>query len=170
MCKFMKSLLLITFVFLFSFIVNAQNYKYEFEDKCGSPEVESQIYRQHFGKVLNIADDNTLKVKDKFGKKWTVELAGIDLTQNDDEIKRILTDKILDKNVEFSGNPEKGKSKYLEAIIRIGELEINRFLIEKGFSKFKNTDYGYSVSRYTLCAYNQLEEIAQKSKLGIWAK
>jgi endonuclease YncB( thermonuclease family) len=167
----MKIILLVLFSFLFFFNVNAQEtYRFEFEKECGDPTTESQIYPEWSAKVLKINEDNTIKVKTDKGKKITITLAGIDLAQNKDELNKILTDKLLSKKILYSGNSEKKKPNKIEAIIEIDSFDINRFLIEKGFSKYKNTNYYYSVSTYQLCVYQQLEERAKQAKLGIWAK
>ncbi len=166
-----KSILSISFIFLFFLVSYAQEtYKFEFQKECGNPEVESHLNTVFKGKVLRINPDNTIKVKSDKGKKIIVILAGIDLSENKDELNKILTEKLLGKKIMYFGNSEEKTPNKIEAEVEINKFEINRFLIEKRISKYKDTDYGYSVSRYQFCVYRQLEEKAKTAKLGIWAK
>lgn len=165
----MKRTLLVGFLSL-AFIGTGQTQiKFEFEEVCGSPAVESQIHARRSGTVIDIIDGDTIKIKDNRGKKWTVELAGADSSRNNAQNTQIITKKILGKDVTFIGNPKKEKRKLVEAIVRYDGTEINRFLIENGLASYRNTEYDYAVSNYTLCVYDKLETQAKSKKLGIWA-
>lgn len=149
--------------------VSQTRYKFEFEDVCGRPVGESQIYPDRTGVVTRIVDGDTVEIKDKFGKLWTVELAGAEAEDNDGFVKAYLTKSILKKKVTFSGNPDKGKDPLIEAMVRRKDKDINRHLIERGFAKYRGTEYDYAVSDYELCVLSKLEQKARLGKLGIWA-
>jgi endonuclease YncB( thermonuclease family) len=144
-------------------------HKFEFQDVCGSPTVESQTFPKHSGIVAKIIDGDTVEVKDGYGKVWIVELAGVGSIDGSEEAKMYLTKNILNKNVAFRGNPDKTKDPVIEAMLVRKGVDINRYLIENGLVKYRETEYGYAVSNYELCVFDKLETKARNAKLGIWA-
>jgi N-acyl-D-amino-acid deacylase len=144
-------------------------FAFEFEAECGTPLVESQIFRVREGTVIKIIDGDTVQIRDKQRTIWTVELAGVDSSQNHERAAEILTKRLLGENVVFIGNPDNEKKDIIEAIVKRKGDEINRFLVENGHAAFRKTEYGYAVSRYTLCVYSNLIKRAKAAKLGIWA-
>jgi endonuclease YncB( thermonuclease family) len=164
--------IIISFLFVISLFnaINGQDkFKFEFEDQCGSPVNESQIYAHRQGKVTKIIDGDTVKIRDEYRKIWTVELAGADSSRNQERTTGILTERLLNQEVLFIGNPETENGNLVEAIVRGNGIEMNRFLVENGHASYRDTDYGYAVSNYTLCVYDKLIDRAKTAKLGIWA-
>jgi endonuclease YncB( thermonuclease family) len=144
-------------------------FTFEFETQCGSPLDESQSIESRSGKVVKIIDGDTIQIRDKMQRLWTVELAGVDSSRNQKLTTQLLTDRILNKSVSFRGNPANEKKRRIEAVVGGDNVEINRFLVENGYSDYRETDYGYAVSQYTLCSYSKLVDRAKLAKLGIWA-
>jgi endonuclease YncB( thermonuclease family) len=159
--------LLLTSVLASAGFAQAAN-KFEFEDVCGSPAVESQIFPKRSGIVAKIIDGDTVEVKDGYGKVWIVELAGVGSVDGNDEAKVYLTKNVLDKKVDFHGNPDKTKDPIIEAMLVRKGVDINRYLIENGLAKYRETEYGYAVSNYELCVLDKLETRARLSRVGIW--
>lgn len=139
-------------IFLLTFNADGQQtIRFEFEDVCGSPAVESQTYFHHRGTVVGIIDGDSIKVKDTRGKKWFVELAGSDTSRSNDRAKQVLTEMIFGKEVDFIGNPRKKKSKFIEAIVRTDGVEINRYLIENGLAHYRGRVWLCSFELHPLC-------------------
>jgi endonuclease YncB( thermonuclease family) len=180
----LKTLLLVPLVLSFCFPVTGQTDKpgqkkftYEYESVCGSPEVESQFYTRWEGKITKIADGNTVifearsRSRKPYSKKFSLHLAGIDAGSNESEIVQFIAKKFLNKKVEVSGNLENDSDESFFGIVRTGNFRsLNRELFERGLVKYLEPEYGYSVSNYELCIFNQEEEKAQAAKIGIWAK
>lgn len=165
----MRGLFLVVLLFSVSTALSQYRFRFEFEDVCGSPLSESQIYKTRWGTVIEIKDGDTVRIKDTGRKTWIVDLAGVDAGRSNQDAKEFLIGLILGKEVRFVGNPRKEQSKRVEAIVHVSDIEVNRRLIEKGLASYRDTDYGYAVSSYTLCVYHKLQQAARSQKLGIWA-
>jgi hypothetical protein len=171
-----------------------------FDDGCGNPLVESQTYGYRTGKVIKITNSNDLIVKvTNSNNIWDDEkedgdesqliepqifkvlLVGIDKGFNKKEIKKFLTEKILNQEVQIIGNTKnswktkKDTSRKLNAVVRLlGDEEdiddISEYLLENGIAKFKDFQLTNLVPMRTRCEFERAGEKAKKEKSGIWAK
>jgi len=167
-----------------------------YDDGCGNPLGESQIYSYRYGKVIAVTDENKIVVKvlrsnnvsdeeyDKADNEtrrmlkqaqlFTVSLVGIDETINQSEIKRFLLEKVFEQDVILIGNAKKDNNKKLDALVKLtsgGEIdEVSRYLLEKGIAKFKEFQLTNLVPLRTACELKRAEAKAKAEKSGIWAK
>ncbi len=172
-----------------------------FNDGCGNPMVESQTYEYRTGKVIKVTNSNDLIVKvTNSNNVWDDEheeeddesklaepqifkafLVGIDKNTNKKEIKKFLTEKVLNQEVRIIGNTknswktEKDTSRKLNAVVwLLGDEEeiddISEYLLENGIAKFKDFQLTNLVPMRTHCELERAGEKAKKEKLGIWAK
>lgn len=170
--------------------------KMTFDDGCGNPFAESQIYSYRYGKVLEITSDNKIIVKVvRSNNVWDDEyekidngigrrlkkpqiiiasLVGIDETINQSEIGKFLLDKVLDQQVTLVGNTKKDDGKKIDALIDLTDDadidEISEYLLENGIAKFKKFQLTNIVPARTACQLERAETKAKTEKLGIWAK
>lgn len=154
---------------LVSACLGQTGFKVEYQDVCGHPAMESQIFPDRRGVVTKIIDGDSVEIKDVYGKLWSVDLAGVRIPATDEDAKGFLKRSIWKKKVIFTGNPDKEKTPLIEALVRRKDKDINRHLITNGLAKFKDTDYDYAVSDYKLCVLEKLEQEAKIRKIGIWA-
>ena len=165
----MKTIFTILLVLLFCFSINAQDGKFEFQNICGDPTVESISFTQFSGKVVEIVDGDTVVIKSK-GKRRIVNLVTVDASSNNSEAQKFLSKKILKKNIFFSisYNSKKDDTQVF-ADIFYEDISVNRSMLTTGIARYKEPE-NYTFSNYKACVYQQLEEIAKKEKIGIWAK
>lgn len=174
----------------------------DFDDGCGNPAFESQSYGRRKGKVIRITDSNQLIVKvtnsinvryDKHEENgddeskliepqtFKVFLVGIDNSFNQTEVRKFLTENILNQQVRIIGNTknswktQKDSSQKLNAAVwLLGDNEdindISEYLLENGIARFKNFQLTNLVPMRTKCELERAEEKAKREKLGIWAK
>ena len=167
-----------------------------FDDGCGNPLAESQIYSYRYGKVIVVTDDNKIIVKvlrsnnvqgDEYEKTdngirnklkqpklLTVALVGLDETINQSEIKRFLLEKVLDREVTVIGNTRQDNDKRVDALVELtsdDEIdELSEYLLENGIAKFKEFQLTNLVPMRTACELKRAEDKAKAEKTGIWAK
>jgi hypothetical protein len=172
-----------------------------YDNPCGDSAMESQTYGYRTGKVIKITNSNDLIVKvAKSNNVWDDEhqededeskliepqifkvfLVGIDKSSNKKQIKKFLTEKILNQEVQVTGNTKnswktkKDNSRKLDAVVLLlGDSEdindISEYLLESGIAKFKDFQLGNLVPMLTKCELKKAEEKAKTAKLGIWAK
>ncbi len=127
--------------------------------------MESLLFIQLKGKVVEIVDGDTIVIKSK-GKRRTVDLVTVDASSNDVGARKFLAERILRKNVVYIVDREAAQ---VFADVFFKGISVNRSMITTGFAHYKKPG-GYTFSNYKSCVYQQLEEIAKKDKLGIWAK
>lgn len=161
----MKIICTILFLAWFCFSISAQDGRFEFQDVCGNPMMESSLFIELNGKVVEIVDGDTIVIRSK-EKRRTVNLITVDASSNDAEAKRFLRKRILKKNVLFTVNRNAAQ---VSADVFFKGISVNRSMITTGIARYKKTE-NYTFSVYKSCVYRQLEEIAKKDKLGIWAK
>lgn len=164
-----------------------------FDNGCGNPFVESQLYGYRMGEVTSVTSTGRLKVKvthsnnvfeDKNDKNsvdkskllkpqlFTVSLVGIDESVNINEMVAFLNRTILNKQVTIIGNTKKS-NKNIEALVESFEddvEEINEYLLENGIAKFKQFSLTNLVPMRTFCVLEKAELRAKKEKRGIWKK
>jgi len=165
----MKHFLLPALIFVFCVAVNAQDKKFEYQDVCGDPRMESSIWLMVSGKVIKIIDGDSVIFKESNGRKKTIDLVAINSSLSEAAAKDFLTRNVLDKKVEVSFSMSSLEKEKVWGEIRRNGREINRLMIEQGISSFQKPA-PYSFSNYTTCVYRQVEEKAKREKIGIWAK
>ena len=167
-----------------------------FDDGCGNPSAESQVYSYRYGTVLEITSDNKIIVKvvrsnnvwddeyeqnDKgIGRKLKkpqliiASLVGIDEAVNESQIKNFLLTKVLDQPVTLVGNTVKGDAKKIDALVELTNDvnigEISQYLLANGMAKFKKFQLTNIVPARTACQLEKAEAKAKEAKLGIWAE
>lgn len=167
-----------------------------FDDGCGNPFAETQVYSYRYGTVLEITSDNKVIVKvvrsnnvwdDEYekndngvGRKLKkpqiiiASLVGIDEAVNQDEIKNFLLTKVLDQPVTLVGNTVKGDAKKIDARVDLTNDavigEINAYLLANGMAKFKKFQLTNIVPARTACQLEKAEAKAKEAKVGIWAE
>ena len=167
-----------------------------FDDGCGNPLAESQVYSYRYGTVLEITSDNKIIVKvvrsnnvwdDEYekndegvGRKLKkpqiiiASLVGIDETVGESQIKNFLLTKVLDQSVTLVGNTVKGDAKKIDALVELTNDpdigEINAYLLANGIAKFKKFQLTNIVPARTACLLEKAETKAKTEKLGIWAE
>ncbi|MBS1795931.1 MAG: thermonuclease family protein [Acidobacteria bacterium] len=160
-------------------VLSDANVEVEYQKECGSPVAESQTFDRRSGRVVEIRGaaaivfEESPDDKNSPPEKYVVRPAGIDVGKNEAEIRSFLVKNVLGRNVVIIGNTAKNEDREFFGIIETQDIkfpDVNRFLFEKGMAVFSEPAYFYSVSRYTLCVYRQLEARAKADKLGIWAK
>lgn len=166
----MKYLLVTALALFFSVSAAAQDKKFEYQDECGDPSMESVAFSVLTGKVTKIIDGDSIVVKLSDGKIKTIDLTGVSASTNEAAAKAFLTDTLLKKNVELAtsfGLAMKDKRGW--AVVSFNDQVINRLMLERGIAAYK-TPAPYEYSTYGNCIYRKLEEKAKQEKLGIWAK
>ena len=168
--------------------------KLAYDDGCGNPLAESQVYSFRNGKAIAITDDNKIIVKVNRGasvrsEKYenadeakrlqqpqllTVSLVGIDASVNQSEIKRFLLDNVLDRDVTVIGNTRKDGDKNIDALVKLtsgdSRGEVSQLLLEQGIAKFKEFQLKNLVPTRTACELKRAEDKAKAEKTGIWAQ
>ena len=173
----MKKLLLIIFTLSLCVNIDAQ-YNFEYQEECGNPLSSSFAYRgTRKGKVTKVVNGNTIifKQSEGFNKQdkgtFTVYLAGIDSTLNEENLKKFLIENVLNKKISIYGNVENDSDNHLFGILwGAGFADINQYILQNGLADYSRPDYIHSVSSHTLCIYRQEVKKAKEAKLGIWAK
>ena len=170
---------------------------FTFDDGCGDPMTESQIYVYRFGNVVRVTNDNRIIVQvTNSNNDWnsdyeddteglngpklinaqifTVSIVGIDESLNRQAIGRFLRLNLVGKNVTITGNTRKKKDRKIDALIRFtknNELEdVSEYLLENGIAKFKAFQPTNLVPMTTSCELERAESRARKDKIGLWAK
>lgn len=172
----MRKLFLLVLTFSFYGAGNAQ-FNFQYEKECGSPFNEGEVTLRK-GKIIKILDGNTVvfKQKTKNGKKepgeFTVHLAGIDSSVNEEFLRDFLVKNVLNKKGEVVLNhPREGEKEFFGTIWWAGGFgDLNRYLLQNGFADFLQPGRTPVGSYYTVCSYKQLALKAKKEKIGIWAK
>jgi endonuclease YncB( thermonuclease family) len=165
----MKQIFTVLFTMLLCLSTKAQDGSPEFYKICGDPTMESTLNFRSSGKVVDIIDGDTLVIKSN-NKRRIIDLVTVDASSNNSNAKEFLFKKILKKNVFFlvTGNG-KSDDAQIFADVFYKDISINRKMITTGTAQYKKPA-SYTFSNYKSCVYQQLEEIAKKEKLGIWAK
>lgn len=153
----------------------------DFDDGCGNPAEESQLYTNREGKITkilnasNVIFEQLIRDGNKEKGNFTVELIGIDSETNQTAIKNFLEKYVLNQNVEITGNLRKKSDKKFKGLIFAANDDeninwINENLLESGTAKYKPFESANLVSMVTPCRLQKAEERAKEAKLGIWAK
>ncbi|MEO6050985.1 MAG: hypothetical protein ABIP78_06600 [Pyrinomonadaceae bacterium] len=152
-----------------------------YNDPCGNPAEESQLYDNRKGKVTKILSANKVLFEqvsvngNKKKEMFAVKLVGIDLDKNKTALKNKLQDILLNQDVEIFGNLRKRTNKEFGGVIwYVGGTEdipeVNIYLLEKGIAKYKPFESANLVSMVMPCRLQKAEHQAKEAKIGIWAK
>jgi endonuclease YncB( thermonuclease family) len=171
----MRYLLSIIFTLSLCPAANAQ-FKFEYEKECGSPFSDGEIVSRK-GKITQIIDGNTVvfQPETKRGikkiREFTVHLAGIDSSVNEEFLRDFLLENVLNKKGEVSLNPQEDESERFGIIWWAGGYgDLNRYLLKNGLADFIQPERTPAGNYYTVCVYKQLAKEAKEKKVGIWAK
>ena len=140
---------------------------FEYEDECGSPEVESMMWMTVDGTVIKVVDGDTIIVQTKNNKRKRVNLVAIDVTGAMIAARIFLTERVLNRTVSVWVNPSTIESSTVVGVVHAGDKDINREMLESGVVKYR-TPGAYSVSGYTSCVYRIVERKAREAKKGLW--
>ncbi len=124
------------------------------------------------GKVIAIADGDTVTVLTEENEQFKVRLAGIDCPEKTqafgNRAKKALSEKVFGQNVRIE---HRGKDQYGRTlgIVMMGNIDINEYMIAQGVAwHFKR--YASSQPQEEADRYSKAEEIARKNKKGLWVQ
>jgi endonuclease YncB( thermonuclease family) len=122
------------------------------------------------GKVIGIADGDTVTVLTEEHEQYKVRLAGIDCPEKAQAFgnlaKKTLSKKVFSQNVriENRGIDQYGRTL---GIVIMGDIDINEYMILQGvawhYKKYANTQPQEEADRYS-----KAEDIARNNKKGLW--
>ena len=141
--------------------------RFEHEDKCGNPEVESMMWTLIKGTVIKIIDGDTINVLTKDNERKHVDLVAVDASVAGHSAQRMLTELVLNRQVEVEFNPSNIKYKKVTGVVNVAGADVNRELIKAGAARYKEPE-SYTVSNYTACVYRVTENEAREAKRGFW--
>ena len=155
-------------------ILRTGKFTFDFEKECGSPFAESQTYDFRQGRITKILAGNKVVFRQNFSnskrekRTFIVSLAGVDLNTSETG-RSFLIKHVLNQKMKVVGNLADDHDTHFEGILwGAGFGDINSHLIKNGMALFIEPQYAYSVSRYTLCTYEQLQTKAKRDHLGLW--
>ncbi|MDU1890622.1 MAG: thermonuclease family protein [Dysgonomonas sp.] len=117
------------------------------------------------GKVVKVADGDTITIVTEEGEKVKIRLEGIDAPEKGQDFsqksRQFLNDLCYGKDVRVK---DKGKDKYGRTlgVVYIDDLNINEEMVRNGLAWY----YSYFVEDARL---DSLEKQAQKERLNIWS-
>jgi endonuclease YncB( thermonuclease family) len=124
------------------------------------------------GKVIGISDGDSLTLLVDGDQQLKVRLAGIDSPEKKQSFgnaaKKALSDKVFSQNIrlEVRGTDKYGRTL---GIVRLGEQDINEFMIEQGFAwHFKK--YAKDQPPDEAALYSEAENVARNNKKGLWVQ
>ncbi|HVG32215.1 MAG TPA: thermonuclease family protein [Pyrinomonadaceae bacterium] len=141
--------------------------RFEYEDKCGSPLVESMIWSLVEGTVIKVVDGDTILMLTKENKRRRIDLAAVDASAADDAARRMLNELVLNRAVNVLVNPSNVKSKKVSGVVKTVGADVNRALIQAGAARYKEPA-PYSMSNHASCVYRITESEAREAKRGLW--
>jgi endonuclease YncB( thermonuclease family) len=146
-------------------------------DPCGNPLMESQLWTLIKGKVLKIADGQTLWVQLIEPRKIVrVHISGIEVlrgAKTSPTAKEFLDREFLGKTVNILINPDwdysKRKPKDVTGVVTREPhyLDGAEALLAEGLARFAEP-LPYTLSGHTRCHYRLTEADAKAKKVGIW--
>lgn len=128
------------------------------------PEQQTDSEKRLVGKVIKVADGDTMTLMDNNGKKRKVRLNGIDCPEigqdYGDRAKEYVEKLIINKyvNVDIIGIDQYDR---ILGVVYIDDVNINEALLENGFAWV----YKYNKDE----RYNYLAEQAKAKKLNLWS-
>jgi endonuclease YncB( thermonuclease family) len=124
------------------------------------------------GKVIGIADGDTLTILIDGNSQVKVRLAGIDAPEKTQAFgnasKKLLSNKVFSQNIKVEA---RGKDKYgrVLGIIRLGDQDINEYMIAEGLA-WHYKKYAKDQPAGEADQYSRTEEIARLNKKGLWVQ
>jgi len=123
------------------------------------------------GKVVYVADGDTLTVLDDHNRQHKVRLDGIDAPESaqayGDTAKKSLSDLVLGKTVTVTRS-RVARNGWIVGKVTLSGRDINLEQIRRGYAWFYRA-YAKELSRDDATAYEQAEAIAREKQLGLWA-
>lgn len=141
--------------------------KFLYEEECGSPLSESNIWMSVEGSVIEILDGDSVTIQPEDGKLKRVDLVAVDAPDDDPSARQALSDFVMGKSVSVTVQPGTEKRKRLVGVVRSGSKDVNRELIAAGVARYKKAD-AHTLSSYDGCVYQILEGVAREAKRGLW--
>ncbi len=122
------------------------------------------------GKVIGIADGDTVTILNDKHEQIKIRLIGIDCPEKSQAFgsraKKTLSDKVFSQNVKVE---TRGKDKYSRTlgVVKIGDEDINEYMISQGvawhYKKYAKTQPEEEANRYA-----KAQELASQNKRGLW--
>jgi len=120
------------------------------------------------GKVVDVADGDTITVQ-RGPERIKIRLYGIDCPEDNqafgENVKAFLSAQIFDKVVEIR-EMDVDRYKRIVAIVSVGDLNINRHLVEYGYAWV----YGQYCKAEFCTEWLQLEVFARRLRRGLWGE
>ncbi|WP_219988785.1 thermonuclease family protein [Leucothrix pacifica] len=122
------------------------------------------------GKVVKLADGDSITVLDDDKVQHKIRLSGIDAPERNQPYgkaaKQFLSDKIFGKTV-CVGWYKKDKYRRLVGVVRINDQDVNYQLVEAGLA-WHYKYYQKEQSAYDRVKYAEAQEQAEDNKRGLW--
>ena len=154
---------------------NIQHFLYE--DSCGSPLTESDLWEVIQGKVINVKDGNTITIVQEDRNTKEILLAAIKLPPEGnsyrDSAKQMLNNLVMNKKINILVNPsvlhknQEPEINEYTGIVYVNKKEVNLILLKLGYV-FYIEPKAYTISNYTNCVYQIEERKAKRAKSGLW--
>lgn len=158
----MKFLKYIGLVLLLTLLAGALNLYNDYRDH--------KEYCNLQGKVVKLADGDSITVLDEDNVQHKIRLAGIDAPERNQPYgqaaKKFLSDKVFGKNV-CVGWYKKDKYRRLVGVVRINDEDVNYQLVQQGLA-WHYKYYEKEQSDYDRVKYAEAEEDARDDKKGLW--
>jgi endonuclease YncB( thermonuclease family) len=124
------------------------------------------------GKVVGVADGDTITVLDAGKRQHKVRLDGIDAPESSQDFgsraKQSLSDLVFGKTVTVISS-KKDRYGWTVGKVMLGDgKDINLEQLERGYAWFYR-QYAKELSREDARAYEQAERAAREEKIGLWA-
>ncbi len=140
---------------------------FEHEEECGSPIVESMVWRIVEGTAVEIVDGDSFLLRTPQGRKIEVDLVAIDAGPAGERAKETLAELILNRRVKVLVGTVRDRDRRITGVAHEGNQDINREMLRRGMARFK-TPKASSVSSYVECGYKIAERETRQAQLGLW--
>jgi endonuclease YncB( thermonuclease family) len=141
-------------------------------DQASQPEpaAEADETQTITGKVVSIADGDTITVLDSDNRQYRVRLKGIDAPESSQDYgqasRQNLSGMIFRKTVEVTYSKLDRYGRIL-GVVRLDRLEVNLAQVAAGYAWFYR-EYQNEMTREERIAYAAAEERAKRERKGLW--
>ena len=122
------------------------------------------------GRVVGVADGDTITILDKTNTQYKIRLAGIDAPEKKQSFgnvsKKSLSDMVYDKQVTIYWDKQDRYGRTVGKVLKDG-FDINLEQIKRGMAWFYKKYQNEQVLQDRL-DYLHAQEIAQKNRIGLW--